>query len=81
MPDLIPEEAARTALLAAHSPAYDPRRYSAVRIPGGWLFVWAGELTSAPMGTRAWVVSDAGKATMVGIGESAARALTRLAGN
>lgn len=75
----ITEDGARRLLAKAKSPAADPERYEAQRGRFGWAFIWAGEARSVPLGARSWVVTDAGRAAMVRLGESASEALTRLA--
>ena len=78
--DRISEVEARRILLAFHSPGFDPDRYEALPRRGGWLFRWGRALSEMPIGTYAWVVSNNGRASMVGISESVDEALTRLQG-
>lgn len=71
----ISEDDARRALLAAHSEAYDPARFSARRRDSGWFFGWKPQAGDPPMGTRSWIVTDTGNVRMLGFRETAAEGI------
>ena len=60
MPE-ISEEAARSVLSEAGSPAADKARYQTRRISGGWSFGWRADAGRPLVGTVGWVVADNGK--------------------
>jgi hypothetical protein len=64
------EEAARTALAEAGSPAADPATYQAQRRERGWAFGWRPEAGTPSIGTIAWVVADNGAARGCRMSES-----------
>ena len=78
MSEAISEQRARELLLEAHSAAHNASRYVAERLLHGWVFAWSGDLRSAPLGTRPWVVSDNGAVRAVEIGQTAAEVLAQL---
>lgn len=67
----ISEDGARAALLAAHSEAYDPTRFTASRRDRGWFFGWKQQAGDPPMGTRSWVVTDAGNVRLLAFRQTA----------
>jgi hypothetical protein len=74
----INEESARSALLAAHSEAYDKSKFTAQRVEGGWIFRWDEAAGPIPMGTSPWVVADNGRAKELGFTDKSAEVLAQL---
>ncbi len=78
---MITEEEARKILAEAKSPAASASQYEAERLELGWSFYWSGHLNDMPVGAGNWVVTDSGKADIVGLGEKPDQALARLSEN
>ncbi len=76
----ISEEAARQALLDAHSAAHTPETYTARRIAGGWIFGWNPQAGPPLIPTRVWVVSDRGEVRALGFSETTVQALDKMNG-
>ena len=74
----VTEFEARRILAEAKSQAASSDLFRAQRLESGWAFTWADRSKRIPFGVRTWVVTDTGKADMVDLGETAAKALQRL---
>lgn len=71
------EPKARAILNGIGSPAADPKTYRAMRVAGGWVFVWRNA-DEMPLGTGSWIVADSGVVDMLRLAELPSQALRRL---
>ncbi len=74
---MISEDDARQLLAEGHSPAANAARYEAVRCERGWAFYLRRDSGPVEFGARAWVLTDDGRARMLGLEESLEEAVGR----
>jgi len=74
---MISEDDARQLLAEGHSPAANPAWYEAVRCERGWAFYLRRDSGPVEFGARAWVLTDGGRARMLGLEESLEEAVGR----